>query len=44
MSGWLTGYEGVFAIKLGLCLALATMIGVEREMRDKPAGSARTAS
>jgi putative Mg2+ transporter-C (MgtC) family protein len=38
MSGWLTGYEGVFAIKLGLCLALATMIGVEREMRDKPAG------
>lgn len=38
MSGWLTGYEGVFVIKLGLCLALATMIGVEREMRDKPAG------
>ena len=38
MSDLLTGYEGEFAIKLGLCLLLSVIIGVERESRDKPAG------
>ena len=38
MAGWLTGFEGAFAIKLG------TMIGVERELRNKPAGITRSAS
>lgn len=38
MTGWLTGYEGAFAIKLALCLVLGAVIGVEREMRNKPAG------
>ncbi len=38
MSDWLTGYEGAFAIKLTLCLLLGAMIGVERELRNKPAG------
>ena len=38
MTGWLTGNEGAFVIKLGLCLLLGTMIGVERELRNKPAG------
>lgn len=38
MSGWLTGYEGAFALKLTLCLLLGILIGVERELRNKPAG------
>lgn len=38
MSSWLTGYENAFAIKLGLCLLLGALIGVERELRNKPAG------
>ena len=38
MSSWLTGLEGVFALKLGMCLALGALIGVEREFRNKPAG------
>ena len=38
MSSWLTGLEGVFALKLALCLVLGTVIGVERELRNKPAG------
>lgn len=38
MSGWLTGFEGAFALKLILCLILGTLIGVERELRNKPAG------
>ncbi|WP_439543777.1 MgtC/SapB family protein [Hyphomicrobium sp.] len=38
MSEWLTGYEAAFAVKLGLCLLLGTLIGVERELRNKPAG------
>jgi hypothetical protein len=25
MPGWLTGFEGAFAIKLGLCLLLGTI-------------------
>lgn len=38
MSDWLTGLEGMFALKLALCLALGSLIGVERELRNKPAG------
>ncbi|CAA2142420.1 MgtC/SapB family protein [Hyphomicrobium sp. ghe19] len=38
MTSWLTGLEVVFAIKLALCLALGIIIGVERELRNKPAG------
>jgi putative Mg2+ transporter-C (MgtC) family protein len=38
MSTWLSGFEIDFAIKLGLCLALGILIGVERELRNKPAG------
>ena len=38
MTGWTTGFEGAFALKLGLCLVLGTLIGVERELRNKPAG------
>ena len=38
MSSWLSGYEVEFAIKLGLCLVLGVLIGVERELRNKPAG------
>jgi putative Mg2+ transporter-C (MgtC) family protein len=34
----LTGLELDFAIKLGLCLVLGVVIGVERELRNKPAG------
>lgn len=38
MSSWLTGFEGAFALKLAMCLVLGTVIGVERELRNKPAG------
>lgn len=38
MSQWLTGYESAFALKLFLCLVLGSVIGVEREFRNKPAG------
>jgi putative Mg2+ transporter-C (MgtC) family protein len=38
MSGLVTGLEGAFAFKLALCLLLGTLIGVERELRNKPAG------
>lgn len=38
MTGWLTGFEAAFALKLAICLALGSAIGVERELRDKPAG------
>ena len=38
MSSWLSGLEVEFAIKLGLCLVLGVVIGVERELRNKPAG------
>ena len=32
------GNEIDFAIRLGMCLVLGTLIGVERELRNKPAG------
>lgn len=38
MSDWFTGHEGAFAIKLALCLVLGGLIGLERELRNKPAG------
>ena len=38
MSGWLSGHEAEFIIKLAVCLVLGTLIGVERELRSKPAG------
>ena len=38
MPDWLTGYELDFLIKLGLCLVAGVAIGVERELRNKPAG------
>lgn len=38
MSDWLTGYESAFVVKLTLCLGLGILIGVERELRNKPAG------
>jgi putative Mg2+ transporter-C (MgtC) family protein len=34
----LTGNELDFAIRLGLCVLFGTAIGVERELRNKPAG------
>ena len=38
MPSFLSGFELDFAIKLGLCLVLGVVIGVERELRNKPAG------
>src|SRR5687767_5478426 len=32
------GNELEFAVRLGLCLVLGAVIGVERELRNKPAG------
>ena len=32
------GNEIAFLVRLGLCLVLGTVIGVERELRNKPAG------
>jgi putative Mg2+ transporter-C (MgtC) family protein len=38
MQSLLIGNEVDFAIRLGLCLLFGTLIGVERELRNKPAG------
>ena len=38
MDSLVLGNEGAFAIRLGVCLVLGAMIGVERELRNKPAG------
>jgi putative Mg2+ transporter-C (MgtC) family protein len=38
MESLLIGNEAEFAIRLGVCLALGAVIGVERELRNKPAG------
>ena len=38
MSALLTGNEVDFAIRLGLCLLFGALIGIERELRQKPAG------
>ncbi|MBI5398908.1 MgtC/SapB family protein [Candidatus Woesearchaeota archaeon] len=34
----LTGYEGSFIIKLAICLLAGFLIGLERELKGKPAG------
>ena len=34
----ITGNEVSFAIRLGVCLVLGAIVGVERELRNKPAG------
>jgi putative Mg2+ transporter-C (MgtC) family protein len=38
MESLLVGHEVDFAIRLGLCLLFGAAIGVERELRNKPAG------
>ena len=38
MDQLVVGNEGAFALRLGVCLVLGAMIGVERELRNKPAG------
>lgn len=38
MSSLLIGNEVDFAIRLGVCLLFGALIGVERELRNKPAG------
>lgn len=38
MSSLVIGNEVDFAIRLGLCLLFGVLIGVERELRNKPAG------
>ena len=38
MQGLLTGHEVDFVIRLTLCLIFGAAIGVERELRNKPAG------
>jgi putative Mg2+ transporter-C (MgtC) family protein len=38
MSSLVIGNEIDFAIRLGVCLVLGALIGVERELRSKPAG------
>jgi putative Mg2+ transporter-C (MgtC) family protein len=38
MESVLIGNELEFAIRLGICLVFGTLIGVERELRNKPAG------
>ena len=38
MSTLLIGNEVDFAIRLGVCLLFGALIGVERELRNKPAG------
>lgn len=38
MSSLVIGNEIDFVIRLGVCLVLGALIGVERELRSKPAG------
>jgi putative Mg2+ transporter-C (MgtC) family protein len=38
MDQLVLGNEGAFAFRLAVCLVLGAMIGVERELRNKPAG------
>lgn len=38
MDALLSGNEKAFLLRLGVCLVLGTLIGVERELRNKPAG------
>jgi putative Mg2+ transporter-C (MgtC) family protein len=38
MDALISGNEASFAIRLGVCLMLGAIVGVERELRNKPAG------
>lgn len=38
MDSLVVGHEGAFAVRLLVCLVLGAMVGVERELRNKPAG------
>ena len=38
MASILVGHELLFLIRLGVCLLCGTILGVERELRGKPAG------
>ena len=38
MDSLVIGNEGAFLFRLAICLVLGTVIGVERELRNKPAG------
>jgi putative Mg2+ transporter-C (MgtC) family protein len=38
MDSLLIGNELDFALRLGICVVFGTIIGVERELRNKPAG------
>jgi putative Mg2+ transporter-C (MgtC) family protein len=38
MDTFMTGHEVSFAIRLGVCLLLGAVVGMERELRNKPAG------
>jgi putative Mg2+ transporter-C (MgtC) family protein len=38
MDTLISGNEASFAIRLGVCLMLGAIVGVERELRNKPAG------
>jgi putative Mg2+ transporter-C (MgtC) family protein len=38
MESLVTGHEVEFAVRLGVCLLFGALIGVERELRNKPAG------
>lgn len=38
MDSLVIGNEGAFALRLAVCLVLGAMVGVERELRNKPAG------
>jgi putative Mg2+ transporter-C (MgtC) family protein len=38
MDALISGNEVSFAIRLGVCLILGAIVGVERELRNKPAG------
>jgi putative Mg2+ transporter-C (MgtC) family protein len=38
MDSLVIGNEGEFALRLGLCLVFGAILGVERELRNKPAG------
>jgi putative Mg2+ transporter-C (MgtC) family protein len=42
MDTLMTGYEVPFAIRLGVCLLLGATVGIERELRNKPAGISTT--
>jgi len=38
MDSLINGNEGAFAVRLLACLVLGALVGVERELRNKPAG------